>query len=275
MQVLYRFRGVPAMVIAAGVIIGGIGIAGPLVRASETYARPVWPGLPILIGHNNGCTLGFIFEGTDSEALYGSTAGHCVTDATNLTVATNNREHIGRIVAYRVQDDEDWALIRFHRDVLPYVRSDVIHWTGPMAPIDGDAIETEDVVCHYGGSIYHGIFMAARCGRHATFFRYTEDGETLDWFMMYGKAWGGDSGSPVIHYESGQAIGMLLGGLYSPYGVFSGMTVCGIVNSAAQAGYDIQLVTAAYAPPAPEPSAPGPATAHNLVFGSKASGDCT
>lgn len=259
---------------ALGLAVVFVAGTGPNISASHPYDRPVWPGLPILIGAGTGCTLGFFFDSVEDDTVYGTTAGHCADRETNLTVMNRNRHVIGRVVEYRFQDGQDWALIRFHPDVVPRVRPDVVHWTGPSAPLNGADVETEDVVCHYGGSIYHGLFMGARCGRHAFFYRYAAGGSAMDWFMMSAQSWGGDSGSPVVHYETGQAVGMILGG--SPlYGLDTGMTTCGIVNAAALAGYDLRLASAPYAPPDAAPSVPGPATVAHLALGQDASGDCT
>lgn len=270
-----RHESVPIWTVALAATLVASVAGVPLVSADHPYDYPVRPGLPILVGQSGGCTLGFIFQSTTNDTLYGTTAGHCVDGATSHIVSNRNHHTIGRIVAWRYFDGQDWALIRFDSEVVDRVRPDVLRWTGPVGPLDGEVIETEDVVCHYGGSIYHGIFMADRCGRHSSFIRYTDAGVAVDWFNMYGMSWGGDSGSPVLHYKTGQAIGMINGGLGGPYDYKGGMTVCGIVNAASQAGYDLKLATAPYAPPPQAPSIPGPATVTEFIFPSEASGDCT
>lgn len=211
-----------------------------------------------------GCTLGFLFESVDNDTVYGSTAGHCAEDG-NHVVTDRNGRNLGRIVAFRNVAAEDWALIRFRPEVRDETGPTVQTWTGPTGTLDPDDIEDDDVLCYHGTGPPDDLHD--RCGRFSLFYRYRQDGYAVDHFKMRGEiGWAGDSGSAVVHHGTGQAIGMITGGDYNPvYSSLRGPTVCGIVNGAADAGWNVTLMTAPYDPSSHRPIVPYVTAADRMI----------
>lgn len=264
------------------------------------YPDPLRPGAAILLrptpenatwdsltGENASCTLGFLFEGKpvnatgQASSLYGTTAGHCVDAGGRLVVKGTGSGFavVGKVVAHDYDHDydednvTDWALIEFHPEVEPHVNATVRHWTGPTRPIQNESIQREDVVCWYAAK--RAVYPEERCGRHVEFYRANYHGAVQDFLVFRGQSAGGDSGAPVIHHPTGQAIGLVKSAVPQPvYHRTSGMTVCAIENVALNAGYNVTLATADYDPPDEEPTIPHVTRIDETIDDSEAPGDC-
>lgn len=225
--------------------------------------------------YNLSCTLGFLYRNA-TGAWFGSTAGHCV-DHVGQPVYLGpldqfffqQRKHprIGTVVAYRddpPNGDEgrlDWALIELDPPEGVRIEPQLRHWTGPTGVFRGqDLPHYQDRVCYYGwGQAYkeHDA-TRSRCGRFNGFLQ-GGDRVVAD---FRGFVDSGDSGMPIIHYPSGQALAMVLSGLYYPMN--SGVTVCSFLHMTADAGYDLSLATAGYDPPRPWPTVADPVPPEQL-----------
>lgn len=204
-----------------------------------------------------GCTVGLLFEGDGTQ--YASTAGHCVELIGKTPRLRGASEPFGEVVAWRYAGEavEDWALIRIYDNVsaTPSVR----HWAGPTPPTALTDVDRDDVVCHYGwGQGYERTEATRhRCGRMA----YTQRYRNVTGYKFRGRSETGDSGSPVIHYATGQPIGLLTRGK-PPYDA-GGIDVCSLLDRFAAHGYDLTVATAPYDPPPKDPTVPAP-TVHPM-----------
>lgn len=189
--------------------------AVPLV-ASSAHAGPVQPhpGDAITVEGGGGCTLGFLFAGSDGGS-YMSTAGHCVgPDAAPRRtwakgagpVVSTEQGRIGRVVFAEdtkdpeVRDDYDFALVRLDAGVQgsPAIRS-----FGPPTGVNHEQAADPVVLRVHG----HGLVVSL----------VSQDRELLapntknkDHVYAHGPVLFGDSGAPVID-EQGRAVGTVLG----------------------------------------------------------------
>lgn len=192
--------------------------------------------------------------------MYGSTAGHCVGNWEGEEVRLYDSEDpFGEVVAYRYERGylEDWALIRIYDNVS--ATTTVRHWTGPTQPTNLAQADRDDIVCHYGwGGIYRPSDTTRhRCGQLA----YTERGRNVTAYTFRGRVASGDSGSPVIHYATGQPVGIVTRGK-NTYDA-SGPDICSLLDRFAEHGYNLSVATAPYDPPPADPTVPAP-TVHPM-----------
>lgn len=202
--------------------------------APETMPSPR-PGDAITVeGNPGGCTLGFLFAGSDG-ATYASTAGHCVLGGeeagrswrpgagpqVSLAGDTNRPGAIGRVVfaEFLPTQDNDWldfALIRLERAV----RGD-----GRVRDIGGPAgiytAQADDPVrlSFYGKGIVVGDVLPSRELLALNTSRRSH-------VYAHGVAAPGDSGAPVLTAE-GEAVGLILGAGGNTVGVGLGTASVG------------------------------------------------
>lgn len=218
----------------------------PASEASEADGPVIQPGAP-----TRTCTLGFLFRSPTNGSWYATTAGHCIFDD---VVRHQDGGLIGPVVATQTDGDDDWALVRVVDEAVARVRAEVVHWTGPSGPPVPHDIRTNDVVCHYGWPDVMKFVedLRHRCGMLQA-YRHM-DGVTG--FVFRGRLNFGDSGSPVLHYRTGQAMGMVLAGWPGYNGV--AIDVCSLLERFADHGYNLTLATAAYNPPPQDLTLPAP-----------------
>lgn len=142
-----------------------------------------------------GCTMNFIFS-NGAGALGIGTAGHCVAalgeHVVLLTLLPGTTEQpvlldIGTVVARRDNDiGDDFALVRIHPDLHPWVSATTALIAGPCGAYAGSGPE---VVAHYGHGLAIGTAGTPRVGLALTW--------RADAFGWDSPAIFGDSGSPV------------------------------------------------------------------------------
>lgn len=230
------------------IVAAVLAVAGPSLASGEGDTPAIRPGTD-----TNACTLGFLFQSENNSTWYASTAGHCVETGQEIYVWPDGPV-IGEVVARRDDGDNDWALIRVPEGSEKHLDPSVRHWTGPSQPPNDRGVRPPDRVCFYG---YGDLYKLAettrhRCGKIQGF--RARDGVTLVDFRSRG--WAGDSGSPVIHYESGEAVGMVLAG-WPAYNSIA-IDVCSLSERFAAHGYNMTLATAPYDPQPADPTVPGP-----------------
>lgn len=195
----------------------GIAFAALVVSLPATHAaagpRP-HPGDAITVEGGGGCTLGFLFSGSDG-ASYMSTAGHCLgleapqqrtwAKGAGPAVSTDQGQ-IGRVVfaedfrAPEVREDYDFALVRLDPGVQ--ASSEIRVYGTPTGMNDVQAADPE-VLRVYG----HGtVFSQVSKGRELV----APNTQNKDHVYVHGPVFFGDSGAPVID-EEGRALGTVLG----------------------------------------------------------------
>lgn len=222
----------------------------------------VQPGVRVATA-GSVCTLGFLFVDSDSEDIYASTAGHCVDRVGEEVTLALHSVPIGKVAHYEVDDrGTDYALIELRKgDPQLSISPTVSHWTGPSGFVR-DAVDYDVVVCYYGwGTAYRNHELTRhRCGR---FSYFSEEVPKLNGpntprtsvrAEFRGPTFQADSGGPLLEYDTGRALGLVVAGLYYP--AESAMTTCSLLQHAVDAGYNIELLTDTYEPPSEDPSVP-------------------
>lgn len=181
------------------------------------------PGDAVVIeGGPGGCTLGFLFIGSDGAA-YMSTAGHCLLGGEEARRAwkpgagpraSTGDGQLGRVVfAENVptssgDDYFDFALIRVDPGVEP---TSEVRALGTPGRINDSRSDTAALLRLYGQGTGVSAVAPAR-DLVATSLKHA------DHVYAHGAAVIGDSGAPVVDAE-GAAVGTLLGAGGIPYGV--------------------------------------------------------
>lgn len=201
----------------------------------QATVDPIQPGDPF----DGICTLDFVFDGANGSVYFG-TAGHCVDDGER--VSTEGHGGFGTVVY--VSDDEgdrlDVALIEVDSDKEDAVEPTVKGHPGtPTGVTQDDGTQIGDRLLMSGYGVGYSTTQATRENRSAvlTFdnrIRYCSEAPVSF----------GDSGGPIVHAETGQALGVVsrLDPLDCP-GTLFGPTVQGFLDQAADDGFDLTLRT--------------------------------
>lgn len=213
-------------------------MAGLVPAASPTSAAElIQPGGRMLRPH--GCTLNFVFEGVGPQRpVYIGTAGHCVdTVGQRVTMAGGA---IGT-VAYRILDfPDDFALVQIDEALRDQVSPEVRGLGGPTGSTTAASTGVGDGVRLYGHGMVYGSTELTR-GRQGVLTR----DDSYEWHAALPAIFG-DSGGPVLHAPSGQALGVISAisaDQTRPHTV-KGTTVERALELVAEAGLPVQLVTA-------------------------------
>lgn len=215
--------------------------------------RPVWGDLPdapirpdVLLGPS-GCTSGFLFVDPERETYYLSTAGHCTAAYGGLgsRISVEGFGEVGTVVfesnpdtvneqGLAAQPRLDFSLIEldpglnlranpqnFGLEAAP----EIVGPTGILYCADLSAGEA--FIWHGYGTGYETTAQTRR--REGSFRTCTQDQSS---FMGPAPASGGDSGSAVLHRDTGAAIGLLTGyngeGVGESFGyIFDGLAAGG------------------------------------------------
>jgi hypothetical protein len=180
--------------------------AGLVTPIGVTSCSGVRPGSAVQT-NVGGCTLNFLFLGSDGNRYIG-TAGHCfLADDANDTVyggaggpiAKVDGAPIGRAAYAVLNDDRDIALIRLNPGVEA---SAAVPFFGGPTGIYTDHSSTPVVMHHYGHGLLLGDTVPARTA--------VAPATTLpNRVYMVGAGVFGDSGSGVIS-DDGRAVGVLV-----------------------------------------------------------------
>lgn len=213
----------------------------------------IQPGMAYRITDGSRCTLGFIFQDATNETLYALTAGHCGQIGT--TAQFENGTRLGVFSHSWATATGDAGFIRLDSTLRDHVSPVLSHWTGPNSEANSANVRRTDRVCFYGQGQGFGDAAATRhrCGGTATYS--DRDGRPGPEVIQFqGSAFSGDSGSPIISYESGAAIGVLTGSLG---GYLGGTILCTVSRLLSEAGTPLWLATAQYQPPPADPAPSG------------------
>jgi trypsin len=215
-------------------------VCAVLFQAPAHAAESIQPG-DVLYSDDASCTLGFVVQGMGQT--YFLTAAHCVKPAAQVTL--DDGTVLGRAVAEGSTLDtptdpaDDWALIEVRAELVPLVSGAV---RGHPGTPSGVALSGEtsfgDLIAHSGWGIPFFVTDVTREQRYGVLV----DQDQGTWASV-GPDTYGDSGGPVIHVDTGKALGLVaqvcLGTCTS-----IGPTVEGILSRAALAGYNLTLRTA-------------------------------
>jgi hypothetical protein len=185
--------------------------AGPV---GTTSCPGVRPGALYSADNGNGCSMSFIFRGSDT-AYYAASAGHCIWATSNIGPAAGKEaawgpgagmiardatnQQIGRFAYGIWNDTRDFSLIRLDSSV--HATAAMCYFGGPTSMYtahSGNMVFLK----HFGNGLVFGDTIPAR----TAFAPDTLDPLTL---RAYAMALPGDSGSGVMTAD-GAAIGTLV-----------------------------------------------------------------
>jgi hypothetical protein len=208
-----------------------------------------------------GCTANFVYDGVGPAAgrVFLGTAAHCVKEQGERVKDGAGREFgtVALLGDYR-EWHSDFALIEVdpphHQRVEPSMAG---HPTLPTRVASGADAEIGDFLQMSGWGGPFAPSSDTRENRRAVLTEYDAAR-----FNSLAPVFGGDSGGPIAHVETGSALGTVSGWSFVSPGNLIGPTVTGIVAQAAQAGVPIRMRAAGEpAPPPPPPPPPPPRTA--------------
>lgn len=179
------------------------------------------------------CTLNYVFK--DATRTYLGTAGHCV-EGTGGRVSTPGAGTWGTVVV-DIDDATDFALLRVDVAKLPLVRADVRHWGGPTGIATTADTAAGDVLAIYGYGMALDAAEPTRA-KQGLLLDHSASAYVADTWAVFG-----DSGGPVLHKETGKALG-IVSQFNLPVSTDIGPTLSHILQQLAQRGYQVQLQTA-------------------------------
>jgi hypothetical protein len=235
--------------LVAGLVL--IGAHGALFADTQANSLPpdaIQPGAKIVRG-----TLGFFFYSLDEAnehgqpLIYAVTHGHgsMENQTGSPVVLADGRIPIGVVVAQEKDHYNDWSLIQIDEAYRNHVSTAVRGWTGPTSTPQAGDHQNGDTLCliGYGTDRADDLYDHRRCGElQDTYTRSNVTG-----FRYTAMTWRGDSGSPILHYETGQALGIHLG--RHTDGFARAIDTCSLLTRFAEHGYHLVLATAPYDPP--------------------------
>lgn len=216
--------------------------------------EPAWGGLdaPLRPGDSMGhCTLNFLFydsvvdlEAGEAPTGYMGTAAHC-TDRVGETVVAEGYGAIGKVVydsdvTPGADDLVDFALIELDPEVIADANPTVRTWGGPVGHVRADDLRRGDIVDLHGYGMIVGDRPLTR-DRQGVVVNWTADEYVVDM-----PAVNGDSGGPLIHDRTGQALGIVsrYGFAAMPPSTDTGPLLTFIFDELATAGFgDVVLAT--------------------------------
>ena len=215
-------------------------------QGKKSFAKkPAWGGLdsPLRPGAGMGyCTYNFVYytPGTAKAApkAYIGTAAHC-TDTLGERMSHPELGEIGTVVydSDLVQSPVDFTLVELDPAIVSQTNPTVFHWGGPTRVINEEDLAFGEEIDVYGYGVGVGINEATR-PRSGYLVGFTEDEYQADM-----PAVNGDSGAPLLHKQSGAALGII-----SRYGIEGvppstdmGPLMPWILEELGKAGFNVRL----------------------------------
>lgn len=202
-------RKIAGIVLACGLVVGAS--AAP-VQGKKPARMPAWGGAdaPLRPGSSLGgyCTFNFVFytPGTAKAApkAYIGTAGHC-TDKVGEDAELPGVGVIGKVVydSDLVKSGVDFSLIEIDPSMVGKTNPEVLVHGGPTrsATVEDFAVGDQVDVHGYGMGVGEAEQTRPRSG---VLVSWTEQEYQADM-----PAVNGDSGAPLIHNETGAALGII------------------------------------------------------------------
>lgn len=241
-------RKVIGLVVACGLLVGAS--AAPVTAKKARSRIPAWGGedAPLRPGASlGGCTFNFVFytPGTATKApkAYIGTAGHC-TDKLGEEVQLEGAGVVGKVVydsdlVTGEHKGVDFSLIELNPTMIPQTNPAVLSWGGPTRVATVEDFAVADQVDVYGYGMVLGENEQTR-PRYGALVSWTEREYQADM-----PAVNGDSGAPLIHHETGAALGIISRyGLTVPPSTDMGPLMTWILEALDAAGFDdVRLAT--------------------------------
>ena len=236
------------VVLACGLLVGAS--AAPVTAKKARSKMPAWGGedAPIRPGSSLGgsCTFNFVFytPGTATKApkAYIGTAGHC-TDKIGEETELPGVGAIGEVVydsdlTEGDYEGVDFSLIELYPEMVAQTNPTVLHWGGPTRVATVEDFAVGDQVDVYGYGVVLGQNDVTR-PRYGVLVSWTEQEYQADM-----PAVNGDSGSPLIHHETGAALGIISRyGFTVPPSTDLGPLMTWILEALADEGFNVRLAT--------------------------------
>lgn len=230
--------------VALGLLLGAV--AAP-VEAAKVRKTPAWggPESPLRPGSSLGgyCTFNFVFykPGTKTQApkAYIGTAGHC-TDKIGEVPEHAELGPIGKVVydSDLMESTVDFSLIELDPAIVGQTNPEVLGWGGPTRVVEATDLELGTQVDVYGYGLGVGETEQTR-PRSGYLVAWTEQEYQADM-----PAVNGDSGAPLIHHETGAALGIISRyGLTVPPSTDQGPLMTWILSELKSVGINVKLAT--------------------------------
>ncbi len=227
----------------AAALLGALFIT-PAQSKKAHSTIPAWGGTdsPLRPGTGMGfCTYNFVFykQGTENTepTAYIGTAGHC-TDTLGQRMSHPALGEIGTVVydSDLVSSTVDFSLIEIDAKMVGQTNPEVLHWGGPTGIVSQEELQVGDEVDIYGYGLLVGMNEATR-PRQGYLVAKNEDEYQADM-----PAVNGDSGAPLLHHETGKALGIISRyGFTVPPSTDQGPLMSWILEELAEAGFDVRL----------------------------------
>ena len=184
------------------------------------------------------CTLGFVAR--DAVDTFFMTAAHCVARL-GANIELEDGTVFGDAVVFGNEDlrSDDWALIRVRSAFVPMVRPTVRGVggtpTGVATPSETDLLDVLRISGHGEPFYLHPLLRENRYGVLTEHTSSVYEALAMDNF--------GDSGGPIVHRQSGQALGLVSRLCIGNPCTSEGPTIQGVLSKAAAKGYPVSLDT--------------------------------
>ena len=206
--------GVRVIVVAACALV--LALLGSGVAPAQTVvpAEPAWGDLssPIRPGASLGgyCTYNWVFydsvldEGQPPTAYIG-TAAHCTDEVGERVELGDSGQEIGTVV-YDSDDagsGVDFSLIQLDDERVAQTNPQMLGWGGPRGAVTTGQLAIGDRVDVHGYGMVLGDFDQTR-SRYGFLVNWSDDEYVADM-----PAVNGDSGAPLLHHDTGLALGII------------------------------------------------------------------
>ena len=250
-----RIRPLLAALLVTALALGTAGAGAVEQPSSEASAAASPPfgdeSSPLRPGASLGgyCTFNWVFADvvdpvTEPERVpdaYIGTAGHC-TDEAGERVQLGDGPEIGTVVydSDEAGSEVDFSLIRIDAEMVGSTNPTMLGWGGPTGSVTTDDLAMGDQVDVHGYGILLGDLEPTR-SRFGFLVNWTDDEYVADM-----PAVNGDSGSPLLHDETGKALGIIsrYGFAATPPSTDTGPMMPWIFRELQAAGFDVALATA-------------------------------
>jgi len=240
-----NLKRVMSLIVAGGLLFA---FSAAPVQGKKPAKTPRWGGVdsPLRPGasFDGKCTFNFVFykPGAKGKAPKGyiGTAAHC-TDKLGEVAANPEVGEIGKVVydSDLAESAVDFSLIELEPKVIGRTNPEVLGWGGPTRSVSQKDLAVGDQVDVYGYGVGVGATEQTR-PRYGFLVAYNKQEYQADM-----PAVNGDSGAPLIHHETGAALGIISRyGLTVPPSTDLGPLMPWIFKELKAAGFgDVKLAT--------------------------------
>lgn len=247
----------PAALLAISVL-AALALAAPSVAQDATqdeHPQPAWGPVedsPIRPGASldGYCTYNWVFydavtptveEPEPVPAAYIGTAAHC-TDELGERVRLPGVGEIGTVVydADVAGTDTDFSLIEVDEELVGRTNPTMLGWGGPVGYVTPDELTVGDQVDVHGYGLVLGQNNVTR-SRYGFLMAWDDE----EYVANMPAVWG-DSGSPLLHHETGKALGIIsrFGFTATPPSTDTGPMMPWILADLEAGGFDVLLAQA-------------------------------